>query len=184
VTHRLLRNRLATRTSARRVVRRIGRSLRACLTRPDGRRAPPSGGVPQGGPLAPVRAQVLRDDPDQAWARRGRRFARYADDWLLFVRPQRAAERVRRRIRRFIEGPLRRRVHPSQSHAARLRAGAALGFELRRAKSHRSDAAVQRFTERARASTPRSTGRKMTARSDALKRYGAGGLHDVGHSQR
>ena len=57
-----------------------------------------------------------------------------------------------------------------------------LGFELRRAKLHGTDAAVQRFKARVREMTNRSNGRTMTARIEALKRYVSGGLNDFGHS--
>jgi RNA-directed DNA polymerase len=183
VNHSLLMNRLAKRISDRRVLRLIGRYLRARIILPDGRREPTSCGVPQGGPLSPLLANVMLDDLDKELERRGLRFARYADDFLIFVRSQRAATRVLRSISRFIEGHLRLRVNPSKSKAARLSACSFLGFELRRAKLHWTDAAVKRFKERVREITNRSNGRNMTARIEALKRYVSGWLNYFGHSQ-
>jgi RNA-directed DNA polymerase len=183
VNHSLLMNRLAKRISDRRVLRLIGRYLRAGVILPDGRREPTSCGVPQGGPLSPLLANVMLDDLDKELERRGRRFARYADDFLIFVRSQRAAKRVLHSISRFIEGHLRLRVNPNKSKAARLSACSFLGFELRRAKLHWTDAAVKRFKERVREITHRSNGRNMTARIEALKRYVSGWLNYFGHSQ-
>jgi RNA-directed DNA polymerase len=165
------------------VLRLIGRYLRAGVILPDGRREPTSCGVPQGGPLSPLLANVMLDDLDKELERRGLRFARYADDFLIFVRSQRAAKRVLHSISRFIEGHLRLRVNPNKSKAARLSACSFLGFELRRAKLHWTDAAVKRFKERVRGITNRSNGRKMTARIEALKRYVSGWLNYFGHSQ-
>jgi RNA-directed DNA polymerase len=184
VHHGLLRHRLAKRLSDRRVWRLMGRDLRAGVIRPEGRREPTSGGVPQGGPLAPLLAHGRLDARAKEWERRGWRVARDADDFLLFVRSQRAATRVRHNSSRFIEGHLRRRVNPNKSQAARLSACSVLGFELRRATLPGTEAAGTRFQERVREMTNRSTGRHLTARLAALKRYVSGWLHDFGHSQR
>jgi RNA-directed DNA polymerase len=182
VNHGLLMNRLAKRISDRRVLRLIGRYLRAGVILPEGRREPTSCGVPHGGPLSPLLANVMLDDLDKELERRGLRCARYADDFLIFGRAQRAAKRLLHRISRFIEGHLRLRVNPNKSKAARLSAGSFLGFELRRAKLHWTDAAVQRFKERGREITNRSNGRNMTARIEALTRYVSGWLNYFGHS--
>jgi RNA-directed DNA polymerase len=128
-------------------------------------------------------ANVRLDDLDTELERRGLRFARYADDFLIFGRSQRAAKRVLHSISRFIEGHLRLRVNPNKSTATHLSACAFLGFELGRGKLHWTDAAVQRCKERVRESTNRSNGRHMTARIEALKRYVAGWLNSFGHSQ-
>jgi RNA-directed DNA polymerase len=183
VTHSLLRNLVAKRIRDRRVWRRIGRYRRARSIRPEGRREPTSGGVPQGGPRSPLLANGRLDELVKEWERRGRRFARDADDFLIFGRAQRAAKRVLRSISRVIEGHVRRRVNPSKSTAARLSACPVLGVERRRAQVHGTEAAVKRVKERVRESTNRSNGRNRTARIEALKRYGSGGRNYFGHSQ-
>lgn len=182
VNHGLLMNRLARRIADRRVLRLIGRYLRAGVILPDGSRERTTCGVPQGGPLSPLLANVMLDDLDKELERRGLRFSRYADDFLIFVRSQRAAQRVLRSISRFIEGRLRLRINPAKTKAARLSACTFLGFELRRGKLHWSDAAVKRFKERVREITKRSNGRNMTFRIEALKRYVSGWLNYFGHS--
>ena len=121
----------------------MGRTLRAGVILPDGGREPTSCGVPQGGPLSPWLAKVMLDDLDQELERRGRRFARYADDFLVFVPSQRAAQRVLHSIRRFIEGHLRRRVNPNTRTAAHVCACIFLGCERRRVKGHGTDAAAK-----------------------------------------
>ena len=181
VHHRLLLTRLARRLSDRRVLRRMSRYWRAGGILPDGRREPTLGGVPQGGPLSPLLAKVLRDDLDADLERRGLRFARYADDFRIFVRSQAAAQRVLHSISRFIEGRLRLRINWTKSQAARLSAGSVLGFELKRGTLRWTDAAVKRFKERIREITARSNGRRLASRLEALQRYGTGWLNDVGH---
>jgi RNA-directed DNA polymerase len=130
---------------------------------------------------SPLRAHVRLDDRDAERERRGLRFARDADDCRIFVRSQAAAPRVLRSISRFSEGRVRRRINWTKSKAARRSAGSCLGFELPRGKWRWTDAAVQRFTERIRAITARSNGRRMASRIEARHRDVTGWLHDVGH---
>jgi RNA-directed DNA polymerase len=47
-------------------------------------------GVPQGGPLSPLLANILLDDLDKELEKRGHRFARYADDFIILVKTERA----------------------------------------------------------------------------------------------
>ena len=184
VNHGLLMHRLARRMADRRVLRRIGRSVRAGVILPDGSREPTPCGVPQGGPLAPLLANGMLDDVDKELEHRGLRLSRSADDVLIFVRSQRAAQRVLRSISRVIERRVRRRSNPIKTRATRLSACTFLGFEVRRGKVHWTDAAVKRCKERVREMTNRSNGRNMNVRIEALKRYVSGWRNYVGHSRR
>jgi RNA-directed DNA polymerase len=56
-------------------------------------------GTPQGGPLSPLLANVLLDEVDRELERRGHKFVRYADDCNVYVRSQRAGERVLQGLR-------------------------------------------------------------------------------------
>jgi hypothetical protein len=67
-------------------------------------------GTPQGGPLSPLLANVLLDDVDKELERRGHAFVRYADDSNVYVRPERAGQRVMRALRRLF-AELRLRVN-------------------------------------------------------------------------
>ncbi len=58
-------------------------------------------GTPQGGPLSPLLANVLLDEVDRELERRGHRFVRYADDCNVYVRSQRAGERVLQGLRQL-----------------------------------------------------------------------------------
>jgi hypothetical protein len=76
---------------------------------------------------------------------------------------------------------LRLRINWTKSKAARLSAGALLGFAWKRGTLRWTDAAVQRFKERIREITARSNGRSMESRIEALQRDVTGGLNDCGH---
>ena len=110
---------LARRITDRQVLQLIGRYLRAGVRLPDGTREATRQGVPQGGPLSPLLANVMLDPLDKELEKRGLRFARYADDFLVLVKSLRAAQRVMQSIGRFVEGRLRLVVNRQKSRAAR-----------------------------------------------------------------
>jgi RNA-directed DNA polymerase len=86
VDHDLLMARVAATVRDKRVLRLIGRYLRAGVVLPDGTREPTLRGVPQGGPLSPLLANIMLTPLDRELERRGLRFARYADDFLILVK--------------------------------------------------------------------------------------------------
>ena len=71
--------RVARRVKDKRVLRLIGKYLRAGVMVNNRLQATPTG-VPQGGPLSPLLANILLDDLDKELERRGHQFTRYADD--------------------------------------------------------------------------------------------------------
>lgn len=183
VNHGLLMNRLAGKVHDKRVLRLIGRYLNAGVILPDGKREPTPCGVPQGGPLSPLLANVMLDDLDKELERRQLRFARYADDFLIFVRSRSAAQRVLRTVGRFIEGKLDLIINRDKSKAARLSECTFLGFRIYRGKLRWTDASVQRFKQRVREITKRSNGKSMRQRIPELRRYVVGWLNYYGYSR-
>jgi group II intron reverse transcriptase/maturase len=71
-------------------------------------------GTPQGGPLSPLLANVLLDEVDRELERRGHRFARYADDCNVYVRSQKAGERVMALLKRCYD-KLHLKINESKS---------------------------------------------------------------------
>lgn len=72
-------------------------------------------GTPQGGPLSPLLSNIVLDELDRELEKRGHRFARYADDCNIYVKSQRAAERVMASVTRYIEKKLRLQVNEKKS---------------------------------------------------------------------
>jgi len=163
VNHGLLMNRLLRKVRDKRVLRLISRYLNAGVILPNGERESTPCGVPQGGPLSPLLANIMLDDLDKALEERGLRFARYADDFLIFVRSRSAAQRVLHSVGRFIEVKLALIINRTKSKAARLSECTFLGFRMHRGKLHWTDAAVYRFKERVREITNRSKWEKYVA---------------------
>ena len=118
VPHQRLMARLAQRVSDRRLLVTIGRMLKAKVVLSDGVLVSTEEGVPQGGPLSPLLSNIVLDELDQELARRGHRFVRYADDCNVYVRSERAGQRVMASLTRFIEGRLRLKVNREKSAVA------------------------------------------------------------------
>jgi len=183
VNHGLLMNRLARKVHDRRVLWLISRYLNAGVILPDRGREPTLCGVPQGGPLSPLPANVMLDDLDKELEVRGLRFARYADDFLIFVRSRSAAQRVLRAVGQFIESKLALIINRTKSKAARLGECTFLGFTMARGKLRWTNAAVRTFKQRVRKITHRSNGKSMRQRIPVLRRYVMGWMNYYGHSR-
>jgi group II intron reverse transcriptase/maturase len=132
VNHQRLMSRLAARVHDKRLLVLIGRMLKAKVVLPDGVVVSTDEGVPQGGPLSPLLSNVVLDELDQELARRGHRFVRYADDANIYVRSERAGQRVMASIKSFIERRLRLKVNEAKSAVARPEERHFVGFRLRR----------------------------------------------------
>jgi len=120
-------------------------------------------GVPQGGPLSPVLANVVLDELDWELQRRGHRFARYADDCNIVVGSKAAGERVMASVRRFIEESLRLTVNARKSAVDRPWNRAFLGFTVTRngIKLKVADKALDKLKDRVRELTRRTRGHRL-----------------------
>jgi RNA-directed DNA polymerase len=111
---------------------------------------------------------------DQELERRGLRFARYADDFLILVRDRREAERVMADVVAFVETKLKLTVNTTKSRVDRLGACTFLGCRVTRNKIRWSEAAVEEFREKVRKLTKRTWGVSMERRLGSLNRYVTG----------
>lgn len=91
-------------------------------------------GIPQGGPLSPVLANLYLDQADKEFEKRGLRFARYADDMMILVKSEKAAERVMKSTTRYLEQKLKLEVNATKSKIARPDKIKFLGFTFRKYK--------------------------------------------------
>jgi len=182
VNHDRLMNLLAKRITDERVLQLIGRYLRAGVCLPDGQREATTQGVPQGGPLSPLLANIMLDPLDKELERSGHRFARYADDFLILKRSAPAARRVMQSVIRFVEGRLGLVVNRQKSQAAPLNRCTFLGFAIKRGQVVWAEKAYRRFKERIKEITSRSWGVSMSRRLEELRRYAVGWLNYFGIS--
>lgn len=130
VNHDKLMARLSRHIGDKRVLRIIRRYLEAGIMQ-DGVVIGRHEGTPQGGPLSPLLANVLLDDLDKELEKRGHKFCRYADDCNIYVRTERAGERVMTSIKQFLERRLKLKVNNQKSAVAPVGERKFLGYRLR-----------------------------------------------------
>jgi group II intron reverse transcriptase/maturase len=140
VHHERLLARLQERVKDPSLVQLIRRMLKAKVVMPDGVVVATEEGAPQGGPLSPLLSNIVLDELDRELERRGHRFVRYADDCNIYVRSERAGQRVMASITRFIEGRLRLKVNAAKSAVAKPGQRHFLGFTIWRLRAHRGAA--------------------------------------------
>lgn len=181
VNQDVLMHRVARKVRDKRLLKLIGKYLRAGVM-VNGRLQKTRKGVPQGGPLSPLLANIVLDDLDKELEHRGHRFVRYADDFLILVKSQRAAERVMASIKRFIERKLKLKVNMAKSRVAKIDKTNFLGFTFKAGKIRWSDAAFKEFKRRIRKLTGRSWFVSMEYRLGKLAQYLRGWMNYYGIS--
>jgi len=132
-------------------------------------------GTPQGGPLSPLLANVLLDEVDKELERRGHCFVRYADDANVYVRSQKAGERVMALLRKMY-AKLHLMVNETKSAVARVFGRKFLGFSFWVApkgviKCKVAAKPMAAFRQRIRQLTRRSGGRSMVEVVEGLRPY-------------
>ncbi len=76
-------------------------------------------GVPQGGPLSPILSNIYLDKLDKELEARGLSFVRYADDCNIFVKSEKAAERVMKSVTSWLERKLFLKVSATKTKIVR-----------------------------------------------------------------
>ena len=180
VHHQRLMARLALRVQDKSLLRLIGQMLKARVVMPDGVVVGNDEGVPQGGPLSPLLSNIVLDELDWELEERGHCFVRYADDANIYVRSQRAGQRVMASVRGFIERRLRLKVNEAKSAVARPQDRHFLGFSLRReplqgeVEVGLSMRTKERIGAKLRELTPRNWGGSMQSCLNRINAYTAG----------
>ena len=158
VNHDVLMSLLARRIGCPIVLRLIRRFLEAGLMQ-GGVVSMRAEGTPQGGPLSPLLSNILLHECDVELDRRGHRFVRYADDLTVYVRTQRAGERVMASICRLLEGRLRLKVNRQKSAVAPAHERTLLGHVIGSGGALRvAPKSLDRCKERVRSITRRNRG--------------------------
>ncbi len=117
-------------------------------------------GTPQGGNLSPLLANIYLNEFDKELESRGLRFTRYADDCVIYVRSEAAANRVMKSVTRWLEEKLRVQVNVTKTKVCRPDDTKYLGFSFYkrndkwRPKPHLKS--VQKFKEKLHGYSKRS----------------------------
>jgi group II intron reverse transcriptase/maturase len=118
INHDVLMGKLGKRIEDRQVLGLIRRYLNAGVM-DNGVVVERYEGVPQGGPVSPLLANVLLDEVDKELEQRGHAFVRYADDLRVFVGSKKAGQRVMRSVTALF-GKLRLRINEEKSAVDRV----------------------------------------------------------------
>ncbi len=173
VNHDRLMAKAADRIADKRVLKLLRAYLNAGVLE-DGLVRPTDEGTPQGGPLSPLLSNLVLDELDRELERRGHRFVRYADDCNIYVRSERAGQRVMESVERFITKKLRLRINEKKSAVARPWERKFLGFSFTGHKDPKRRLApetVRRLKRRVRNLTRRTRGVSVEQMIEDLNRY-------------
>ena len=170
VNHDRLMVRVRSHVPALDVLQLINRFLKGGV-QVDGQKQPTTQGVPQGGPLSPVLANVVLDELDWTLECQGHRFARYADDCNIFVRSKRAGERIMQNVTRYLCNTLRLTVNANKSAVDRPANRKFLGFTVskRGARIKVADKAIEKLKDTIRELTRRTRGHRLSDIVQELK---------------
>ena len=175
VQHDVLMSRVARKVRDKRLLRLIGRYLRAGVM-VDGLCQPNTEGTMQGGPLSPLLSNIYLDDLDKELEKRGLPFVRYADDFVIFTKTEVAAQRVYASVERFLTERLKLIVNHDKSSIRRADGLEFVGYEFRgyggqiRVSKKKLDAFQKRVSEIFR----RNRGKSMKSRYAEFRSYAVG----------
>ena len=127
VNHDMLMARVARKIHDKKILLLIRRYLKAGIME-DRLIKPSEEGTPQGGPLSPLLSNILLDDLDKELENRGHRFCRYADDFKIYVKSEKAANRVMESVTKYLTKKLKLTVNKDKSGVERPWEGQFLGF--------------------------------------------------------
>jgi len=173
VNHDKLMGQIAKRVEDKRLLKLIRAFLNAGVME-NGLVSPSVEGTPQGGPLSPLLSNLVLDELDRELERRGHRFVRFADDSNIYVRSERAGQRVMESMTRFITQKLKLKVNEAKSAVARPQERKFLGFSFSagpEVKRVIAPKALDRFKRRIREITRRAKGVSMQTTMEELVPY-------------
>lgn len=175
IPHGLIFRLLRQRIRDEHLVTLIARALKAGVVT-DGVFEKTTKGCPQGSPLSPLLSNIVLNELDQELEHRGHHYGRWADDFVILVRTERAAHRVMESVTGYLEDELGLTVNLAKSRVAPMKDIEFLGFQILRGKLRVSTEARKRFKEGVRRRTRRNNGQSMYQVIQALNTYLRGWL--------
>jgi len=179
VNHNLLMTHLGYKVKDKRLLKLIKRYLRAGVI-DNLLHSESHEGVPQGGPLSPLLANIMLDPLDKELEKRGHKFARYADDFTILVKSKRAGERVLHSISRYLQRRLKLIVNTIKSRVVKTNDSKFLGFTFRAGNIHWHPNTLNKFKQRVRRLTNRNWGVSMRYQLFKLSQYLRGWINYFG----
>ena len=173
IHHDRLIGRLGQKISDKRILRLIGNMLRSGVMI-NGLVTPSKEGAMQGGALSPLLSNIVLDELDQELEKRGLEFCRFADDCNIFVKSQKAADRVMEKVSQFIEKKLKLKVNQEKSQVAKSDAVKFLGFTVVNGTIAIAHKALQAAMSKIEALTPRGTHKTLETSLEEINQWYVG----------
>jgi len=173
IHHDRLIARMGEKVTDKRILRLVGLMLRSGIML-NGVVIPSQEGSMQGGPLSPLLSNIVLDELDQELERRGLEFCRFADDCNIFVKSQKAAERVMAKVSQFIEKKLKLKVNQEKSQVALSDKVKFLGFTVVNGTIAIAHKALQTAMDKVKALTPRGTHKALEPTLDKINQWYVG----------
>jgi RNA-directed DNA polymerase len=171
VNHQKVMELVAKRVEDKRVLQLIWRFLESHILI-KGLEVKNEEGTPQGGPLSPLLANIMLDELDKELERRGHYYCRYADDCNIYVKSQKAGERVMQSIGKYVEQELKLKINRLKSAVDRPGRRKFLGFSFYKKKEEVRNyipaKPITRFKGKVKKITERSNGRSIEDRKEGL----------------
>ncbi len=161
IPHNLILKLVRRKIADERLVTLIARALKAGIM-VAGKLEKTTKGCPQGSPLSPMLSNIVLNELDQELEKRGHRYCRWADDFLVLLRSERAAKRVMEGITGHLENNLNLPVNKAKSQVALVKDVRFLGFQILREKIRVSNKARLKFKAKVR---------ELTRRNNPLSMY-------------
>jgi group II intron reverse transcriptase/maturase len=185
VNHDILMDMVMMEVKERPIIRLIRAFLKSGVMA-DGIVSPTDEGTPQGGNLSPILSNIYLTRFDKLLDERGHKFVRYADDFVIYLKSERAAERVMANSIEFLEGKkMRLKVNREKSAIGSPVKLKFLGFGLYTRRDGTKGVrihpkSIKRFKAKVKQITKRNRGRKFDRIVYELKRYTDGWIQYYG----
>jgi group II intron reverse transcriptase/maturase len=173
INHDRLISRMSQKIRDKRVLRLVGMMLRSGIM-VNGVVIPSEEGTMQGGPLSPLLSNIVLDELDQELEKRGLEFCRFADDCNIFVKTQKAAERVMETVSHYIEKTLKLKVNQEKSQVALSDKVKFLGFTVVNGTIAIAHKALQGAMSKVKGLTRRGTDKTMERTLDEINQWYGG----------
>jgi RNA-directed DNA polymerase len=170
INHDRLMQRMSKAIRDKRLLRLINAYLKAG-TMTGGLVEQRTSGTPQGGPLSPLLSNIVLDELDKELERRGHSFCRYADDCNIYVKSEKAGQRVMISIINFIEKKLKLKVNRTKSGVRHCSEVKFLGYTIMpEGKIRVADKSMKRLKAKVKETTRRNRGVKFESVIKELNR--------------
>jgi RNA-directed DNA polymerase len=170
IPHNLILKLIRRKIADERLVTLVARALKAGVI-DDGIFEKTTKGCPQGSPLLPMLSNIVLNELDHELEKRGLRYCRWADDFLIMVKSERAAGRVMKGTIRYLENDLNLPVNREKSEVAKVKDVAFLGFQMLSERIRISQKAREKFKTRVRELTRRNNPLSMYQVIQSLNEY-------------